>query len=205
MSSAKRRLPRLTPDPGTKTLNPEFRRSKLEQKGTVPPSRANHSAAAWGGRIVVFGGKVKRYIGGMASTGMGFGLVAESMGGGAANPYGADNSLHVADVQQDAAVWSKVTERGGLPPARQGHTAVAFPDAVGGLGVRMVVYGGSDGSSMLGDVWGVSLTPPEQVLRAFHVHRRSGCLFLNHLFTPPQHTFSSSSSPQSSPRVSALL
>jgi hypothetical protein len=51
-----------------------------------------------------------------------------------------------------APAWTKLTPTGTAPNARWGHSAIYDP-----VGDRMVVFGGTNGGSLFGDVWALSL------------------------------------------------
>ena len=71
---------------------------------------------------------------------------------------GTDGVLDFNDVWtldlSSAPAWTQIPILGDSPPARYDHTAILEP-----VGERMVIFGGIDQSSSLGDAWTLSLVP----------------------------------------------
>src|SRR5262245_63283536 len=70
--------------------------------------------------------------------------------------FGGDDGTSRNDVWalslSGSPAWSALAPAGSLPPVRYSHTAIYDP-----VRDRMVVFGGSDGTSRLNDVWALSL------------------------------------------------
>ncbi len=109
--------------------------SQLAPAGTPPDTRFRHSAIhdPVRGRMIVFGG--------CADDNMDF------------------TGTHFDDVWVlslgATPTWTRLIPAGTPPAARQLHSAVYDP-----VGDRMIVFGGRNGSTRYGDVWGLSLGDP---------------------------------------------
>jgi hypothetical protein len=120
-------------------LAPTWRWDAVDTQGTAPSARMEHSALSWSNAalsmlsLVVYGGT--------------------ATDGALSGPCFDD--VFVLDLHLGANVWTAVTPRGGVPPARRAHAA-AVRGAPGAQ--EMVVFGGvdSDGAA-LGDAWVLTL------------------------------------------------
>lgn len=134
------------------TLADSSRWSKLDQSGSVPPNRAFHTACSFGsqGRVVVFGGRVKRYMGGLVGTSVGMGGFVAGGSGGTSQGY-CNDTFFLEQRGASRVVWKEGRVSGELPPARESHTMCVLDrgDETRGL----IVFGGGDGARMYNDVW----------------------------------------------------
>jgi hypothetical protein len=72
--------------------------------------------------------------------------------GGSATASGSEQSQVWALSLAGTPAWSEVLPSGSPPSGRRGHTAVYDP-----VRDRMIVFGGNAGSTLLNDVWALSL------------------------------------------------
>ena len=68
--------------------------------------------------------------------------------------FGGDSTNETWELALDGSLqWSPVATTGGPPPGRLSHTAIHDP-----LRDRMIVFGGAEPTSLLNDVWALSLS-----------------------------------------------
>ena len=157
--------------------------TKLNPHSAWPPPRAQHTAIydAANQRMIVFGGHQSHYNfndvwaldlstpgtetwSNLLPTGLPIGdrryhsAVYDATNQrmvvfGGSGRGGLRNDVWTLDLTPGVEAWSQLAVTGSVPPARWQHTAIY--DSQNGL---MVVFGGTDGSTLRNDAWALNLT-----------------------------------------------